>query len=128
MAWPVPMEGRNCVGRQPEVMYVTPSKPNIWYGMVVADQRFTTQQSAKLIELGRDPVTAEAIAVKRNATDREFYWNNRQLPPYFEMMCPVLARRADGKIKVIAPSGGFTFVRPDGWAGAPGRARERFYG
>ncbi len=123
---PVPMEGRNCVGRQPAVMYITPSKPNIWYGRIIDDRRFTEQQSAKLIELGRDPVTAEAIEVKRNATDREYYWNTRDLPPYFQMMCPVVARRADGKIKVIAPSGAATFVRSDGWAGAPGRIRRRF--
>lgn len=114
---------RKCLGRQPDIMKITPSSPNIWWGTIVEDRRFTVQQEAKLITLGKNPVTCEAIEVKRNATDREMFWGDTDLPPFYAMMCPVVSRRADGKIKVITPSGDNKLVNADGWSGRPGKSR-----
>jgi hypothetical protein len=114
------------VGRQPEVKIITPSKPNPWYGAFEEGKPFTEQQVAAMITAGITPVGCEAIEVKRNATDREYYWPLNSPPPYFAFQCPVIGRRADEKIKVISPSGSPQFVRSDGWVGAPGKPRKDY--
>lgn len=114
---------RTCIGRQPAVMLITPSAPYSWYGTIRDNRRFTEQQNAKLITAGKDPLTCEAITVRRNATDREHYWPLGSLPPYFAFDCPVVAHMADGRVKVIAPSGENKIVLKDGWVTRPGRRR-----
>lgn len=114
---------RICIGRQPAVMMVTPSAPYAWYGTIRDERRFTEQQIGKLITAGKDPLTCEAIEVRRNATDREHYWPIGSLPPYFAFECPVVTRLADGRIKIIAPSGENKIVLRDGWVTRPGRAK-----
>ena len=119
------------VGRQPARVQIAPSKSYPWYGSIrggVADaigikggDRFTVQQEAELIRQGRDVPTAEALLVKRQASARELYWPLGQLPPVFAFQCPVIGHRADGKVKVISPSGDVKHVLPDGWSHRPFR-------
>ncbi|MDR6850159.1 hypothetical protein [Sphingomonas sp. BE137] len=104
-------------------MLVTPSNPNPWYGTIREGRRFTEQQNAKLISANKDPLTCESIEVRRNATDREYYWPTGTYPPFFAFDCPVLARMADGRVKVIAPSGQNKIVLKDGWVTRPGRRK-----
>ena len=68
-----------------------------------------------------DPPTVEVITVRRQATDREMWWPIGSPPPVFAFECPVIHRRADGKVRVIAPAGMVKLVRADGWAGFPCR-------
>jgi len=115
------------IGRQPATCYITPSKPNPWYGTIiggVADklavsggERFTAEQLRILRELGLDPATVDAITVTRNATQRELYWSKLSPTPQFQFDCPVLDRRADGRISIVAPAGLAETVDADGFAG-----------
>ena len=109
------------IGRQPDRVHITPSRSQPWYGAIVTGRRFTRQQEAELIKLGADIATAEAITVKRQATGRELWWPTGQLPPVYAFECPVILRRADGRVKVITPSGERKLVRADGWAHPPRR-------
>jgi hypothetical protein len=118
------------IGRQPSCIRVTPSKePSPWYGAIVGGektgfdghsitggQRFTEQQVAQLIKRGADILTAPAITVRRNA--HEIYHNFLELPGVYEFDCPVVHRRADGRVRVIAPSGAEKIVEGDGWTTA----------
>ncbi|WP_242183288.1 hypothetical protein [Sphingomonas sp. CARO-RG-8B-R24-01] len=117
---------RQFVGRQPEIKLVTPSKPNPWYGSFEEGKPFTHQQVAAMITAGITPVGCEAIEVKRNATNGEYWWPLRSPPPYFAFQCPVIGRMADGRIKIISPSGLPQIVRSDGWVGAPGKPRKDY--
>lgn len=119
----------NVIGRQPYFVLVTPSKdPFPWYGSIVGGertgfdghsitggQRFTEQQVAQLIKRGCDILTADAIAVRRNSADSELWCPIGQLRAVYEFECPVVHRRADGRIRVIAPSGEEKLVEGDGW-------------
>lgn len=107
------------MGRQPERLYFAPSKSHPWYGTINGEDRFTVEQVRELMSLGRDPLTAEAIKVHRQATSREMWWPTDYAPPVFEFECPVITRRKDSKVKVITPSGETAWVRADGWAGFP---------
>jgi hypothetical protein len=98
------VSGPDILGRQPETLWITPSRPNPWYGSIVEGQRFTMQQVQALRSLGTDPETAEAVTVTRNATTREMYWPKSSEPPCYQFECPVLARRR-GRISIISPSG-----------------------
>jgi hypothetical protein len=113
----------NVLGRQPEVLHVTPSKPNAWYGTIVEGQRFTRQQLAVLERRSIDPAAVEAISVTRNATSREMYWPSGTVPPVFQFDCPVVHRRADGRVRVIAPNGEEKLVYADGWTTPPPKTR-----
>jgi hypothetical protein len=117
------------IGRQPSCIRVTPSKaPSPWYGAIVGGektgfnghsiaggQRFTEQQVAQLIERGRDVLTVETMTVRRNSTDAEIWSGINQPRPVYEFECPVIHRRADGRVRVIAPSGAEKLVEADGW-------------
>ncbi len=103
------------IGRQPEVRHHIPSKPNPWYGSVVEGDDLTVQQRMALADLG-DRAPAEIMTVRRYATDREMYWGtDNSVRPYFEFTCPVVRRRADGRIYVISPIGDVKLIRDDGW-------------
>lgn len=114
------------VGRQPAVIYITPSQPNPWYGTIVEGQRFTAQQVYWLRVKGIDHETVEAMTVMRQATDREYYWGPGQQAPEFHFECPVLGRRADGRVKVMAPAGDVKLVFGDGWVRRPHKPRRAF--
>ena len=116
------------VGRQPDIKLVTPSSVNPWYGTIVEGRPFTKEQEAQLISRGIGPVGCEAIEVRRNATDREFYWGIGQRPPFFAFQCPVIGRMADGRIKVISPSGFPKIVLRDGWVTRPGKPKGHHFG
>jgi hypothetical protein len=116
----------NILGRQPEVCYIIPSKPNAWYGAIVEGERFTRQQLAVLKQRSIDPETVEAITVTRNATTREYYWPAGSLAPVFQFECPVVHRRADGRVRVIAPIGDEVLVFADGWPTPPPTKRRAY--
>lgn len=103
------------VGRQPETLYIIPSKPQPWYGAIVAGDALTRQQRYAMERRGL-PADAATITVRRLASDREYYWpNGTKQRPYFEFACPIDRRRKDGRIFVIAPSGDVKLVHADGW-------------
>lgn len=118
------------IGRQPATRIIIPSKPNPWYGTIVGyerdnlaqkgGRRFTEEQERALIERGMDPLTCETITVKRQACGvTEITPMLNTVQPVFAFDCPVIGRRKDGKIKIIAPIGDAKFVRADGWAHPP---------
>ncbi len=107
--------------RQPDQIYIVPSKPNAWYGDWNEGERFSGYQLLAMRSLDLDPATVEVITVRRQATDREMWWPIGSPPPVFAFECPVIHRRADGKVRVIAPAGMVKLVRADGWAGFPCR-------
>jgi hypothetical protein len=122
------------LGRQPVTLYIAPSKPNPWYGTIVdgvagkfaitGGERFTAEQAFAIRQRGLDLAKLEVIAVTRNATTREMYWSKSSPTPQYQFECPVLARRRDGRISVISPSGLPEIVDADGFAGrAKGGAR-----
>lgn len=114
------------LGRQPATCYITPSKPNPWYGSIIGGvkgklavtggERFTAEQTAAMREQGFDPGQDEVITITRNATTRELYWPKGSPPPQFQFDCPVLCRR-NGHVKILSPSGLIEWVGPDGFAG-----------
>jgi hypothetical protein len=118
------------VGRQGLSDLWTPSgKRPLWFGTIrgaertaiafVGGERFTEEQEAALISLGRDVLTAPAMLVKRQAGD-ELTCGQYDLPEVFHFECPVTGKvKADGKIQVITPSGATAWVYPDGWAQRP---------
>jgi hypothetical protein len=118
---------RECAGRMPKSVTISPSGEYPWYGRYQDGRRLSEQQHNALISAGADPVNPETITVRRNATDREMWWGIGQYPPYFEFECPVVARLADGRIKVISPSGANKIVLRDGWATRPGKRKVGWY-
>jgi hypothetical protein len=117
------MEGRNCKGRQPEALKWTPSGKQPWYGTIMPERRFTRQQEAALLSAGKCPLTCETITVRRNAADGEFWWPTGSYPPFFEFECPKVSTLADGRHKIIAPSGDTKIVLHDGWVTKPGKRK-----
>lgn len=101
------------IGRQPETLHIIPSKPNPWYGRIVANDDLTLEQRRALDELGSRAPT-ETMVVRRYATDREMYWGGHPRP-YFEFVCPVVTRKRDGRIYVLSPIGDKKLIRDDGW-------------
>lgn len=114
---------RKNMGRQPATLYVTPSGEHPWYGTYLGNRALSEQQFNAMISAGLDLTSPETVTVRRNATDREMWWGLNSFPPYFEFECPVLSRLADGRIKVIAPSGANKIVLSDGWATRPGKRK-----
>ena len=105
--------------RQPATVKWTPSRPSPWYGAARDGDRFTAQQIAALAGRGDSPDTCEAITVRRPASMEEMWWPIGQAAPVFEFDCPVVQRLADGRVKVIAPSGENKIVLGDGWVRRP---------
>lgn len=107
---------------QPEIANYRPSKTTLWYGDRDGVDQLTKQQRHACAMRGVDADDAERQTVRRYASQEEHYWpvcswNPKALPrPFFEFQCPILQRRADGRIKVIAPNGDAALVREDGWA------------
>lgn len=120
---PPPRPMGKVMGRQPDLVQIVPSRPNPWYGSIVPDQRFTLEQLRTLQRRSIDPATVETITVTRNATQAEAYWGLRQLPPVYQFECPVVHRRQDGRIMVIAPIGDEKLVYADGWPTPPRKRR-----
>jgi hypothetical protein len=110
------------LGRQPETLWITPSKPNPWYGSITEGDALTVQQRDYLAkrQLDRAPLT---ITVKRNATHREAWWPRGSVPPQYHFECPVLGRNGDGSVTIVAPAGFAQTVRADGWVGEPGKIK-----
>lgn len=108
--------------RQPDMLVITPSNQSPWVGHVDApDDRFTRAQLYQMGQRGMVPETVEAITVYREATSREMWWPTGAPAPVFQFDCPVLERRRDGKVKVMAPSGEGKFVLANGWVREPSR-------
>lgn len=112
---------RQVLGRRPDLQKWTPSKGlPWWFGTWRDDRRFTAEQERELIALARDPVTAEAMTVTREACWRyEISVPLGTWIPVYQFECPVLAHRADDKVTIIAPDGSRRHIRSDGWATKP---------
>lgn len=110
------------VGRQPEILQIIPSKPNPWYGTIVDGEPLTLEQLRTLDRMSLDPTNTKRVTVRRNATDWEMWWPIGNLPPVYEFECPLLRRRADDRLHVIAPDGTGKLVFADGWT-TPRRGR-----
>ncbi|KQN12028.1 hypothetical protein [Sphingomonas sp. Leaf28] len=117
------------IGRQPATYLITPSKPRpAWYGTIeggektgfgghsiTGGKRFTNEQARECISRGLDVLTAPAITVKRNSSIDEI-WSGAHGPrPVYQFECPIIRRMADGRVRVIAPSGVEKIVEADGW-------------
>ncbi len=119
------------VGRQPSVRQVSPSVRTPWYGNVVGyrnvdgiqvgGERWTTQQAAAILQRGLDPLTCEAMEVRRQAVAAEIWIPVDTLPAVFAFDCPIIKRMAGDKVKVIAAGGQPKIVFADGWGHRPFR-------
>lgn len=131
---PKPRPMGEVIGRQPDRIQINPSRQYPWYGAIVGGElvgfgghtvkggeRFTEQQADQLRKRGKSPETVDTMTVRRNSTDREL-WSGDRLRPVYEFECPVLSRQADGRARVIAPSGAVKLVEADGWT-SPYRRR-----
>ena len=119
----------NVIGRQPASFLITPSKPRpAWYGTIeggektgfgghsiIGGQRFTNEQARECISRGLDVLTAPAMTVRRNVGMLELCLGTRGIPPVYEFQCPIIRKLADGRVRVIAPSGAEKIVEGDGW-------------
>ena len=117
------------IGRQPANYLITPSKPRpAWYGTIeggektgfgghsiTGGQRFTNEQARECISRGLDVLTAPAMTVRRNSTTDETWIGAHQLRPVYQFECPIIRKMADGRVRVIAPSGAEKLVEADGW-------------
>lgn len=125
---PKPRPMGEVIGRQPSFIQINPSRQYPWYGAIVGGQvvgfgghsitggeRFTEQQIATLRKRKLAADKVEAMAVRRNSTDREIYCPLNQLRGVYEFECPVVSRQADGRCRIIAPSGEIKLVEADGW-------------
>ncbi len=126
-----PTNPREPSGRQPDVLHITPSKPNPWYGTIVPGEKFTAEQMAELA--ARRLSCVEMITVRREATDREMYWPIGAWAPVYAFDCPVIGQRVEkftidgrqitlARPKVIAPNGEAKLIRADGWVRRPSRS------
>ena len=107
------------MGRAPPQMVITPSNQGPWIGWLDAGERFTRPQLYYLRHRGFDPATVEWIMVRRCATHREMYIPAGAPTPAFEFECPIILRRADGRLNVLSPSGESKIVLADGWVSHP---------
>lgn len=132
------------IGRQPNIRAMAASMMADgypWYGDIfgydvvdgsqVGGERWTREQVATLIRLGLDPLTCKSMMVRRQSVAQEVIVPLGSLPAVYEFECPVLGTMKSGRIRVIAPNGGFKFVLPDGWGHRPFRrpaeAEDGFY-
>jgi len=111
------------VGRHPAQMVISPSNQSPWLGWRDPGQRFTRPQLYYLRHRGFDPDTVEWIMVRRCATQREMSWSRGDPIPAFEFECPIVLRRADGRLNVLSPSGESKIVLADGWVSHPPQNR-----
>jgi hypothetical protein len=103
----------------PACFIVTPSKaPSPWIGTWGPGARYSHEQLHTMVVRGLNPETAEAIRVKRKAVSSETWWPTGPAPVH-EYDCPIIQRRADGRLTVLAPAGITTLVFADGWARQP---------
>ena len=112
-------------GRQPATMVISPSNQSPWIGRLDPGQRFTRAQIYYLRQRGFDPDTVEWIMVRRCATSREMFLDREQPTPAFEFECPIILRRADGRLNILAPSGDSKIVLADGWVAHPKKKRSQ---
>ncbi len=100
------------LGRQPNLVRITPSKPYpVWCGTIVEGDNLTAQQRLAIGTRGLNPDKLEIVTVHRQAD----CYNEVVCPlntprPEYAFDCPVLSRGADGRVKVLAPRGEAKFV------------------
>lgn len=110
------MIGRRIVSYAMVKRQITPSRVEYWAGTMEDGDRFTAEQARAMDAMAIDPDTVETITVRRPATARELWWPCTEKAPLFEFNCPVIGPlRADGRVKVISPSGVPKLVFQDGW-------------
>ena len=96
----------------PANLRIAPSRSYPWYGYWSPGAQLTDEQIAAAGRAGLDLTAAEIVEVRREATNDEMYRPTGSPAPVYAFHCPVLQRRADGGVKVIAPSGVAKLVRP----------------
>lgn len=96
----------------PSTLRIAPTGSYPWYGYWSPGQRLTDQQQAACALHGIDPAALEIVQVRREATHAEMWRPTGAPAPLYAFDCPVLTRRADGRVKVIAPSGEAKLVSP----------------
>lgn len=106
------------LGRMPERVLIVPSKRQPWYGAWEPGARLSIAQLDELRRRGIDPDTVEVMEVRREATHAEYYIPIHTWPPVFAFECPVIGQYGD-RVRVIAPDGGVSLIRRDGWAHKP---------
>ena len=112
------------LGRQPDVIRITPSKPYpTWSGSIVESDNLTVEQRMAIAQLGLNPDAIEIVTVHRQADCfSEVVCPANSPRPEFAFDCPVLSRGSDGRVKVIAPRGVAKFVTEEAgrlWATKP---------
>lgn len=119
----VDLSERQWAGRQPGILHMNPSRDYPWYGTYLGNREMSEQQFNGLITANMPLVNPPTLTVRRNATDKEMWWGTNQFPPYFQFECPVIKSLADGRYKVISPSGAVKIVLKDGWVTRPGKRK-----
>jgi len=109
----------------PNKAYITPSNINPWRGGRAEGARWTRSQLRQLEARGIDPAGAEGMMVRSVATERDMWWPKTELAPVFVFECPVLGRRADGRVRVISPAGMVKLVNADGSIRSESRSHVR---
>lgn len=112
------------LGRQPDLVRITPSKPYpVWCGSIVEGDNLTAQQRLAIGTRGLNPDTIEIVTVYRQADCRnEVVCPTNSPRPEYAFDCPVLARFADGRVKVLTPRGEAKIVVEEAgrlWASKP---------
>lgn len=136
MRAPVERPMGEIIGRQPASYRLAPSAARFpWYGTIeggegvgfgghsiAGGQRFTNEQARECISRGLDVLTAPALTVRRNVGILELSVGTFRPLPVYQFECPIVHKMADGRVRVIAPSGAEKLVEADGWT-APYRKR-----
>ena len=118
------------IGRQPASYRLAPSAARFpWYGTIeggaltgfgghsiTGGKRFTNEQARECISRGLDVLTAPAMTVRRNVGILELSVGTFRPVPVYEFQCPIVRKMADGRVRVIAPSGAEKLVEADGWS------------
>jgi len=103
---------------------ITPSNIDAWFGYWRGDDELTQQQVRELAEAGFDPATVETMDVFLRTTAKQLWVPSGAFgaPPNYpwrRIRCPIVGRRLDGRVKVIAPIGDRKLVWEDGSINRP---------
>ena len=97
---------------------ITPSKLDPWHGAPAPDGPFTVEQLLELDRRSKSARQVERIVIEREISERELYVAIGNKRPVRRHACPIVGRCKRGswagRLAIIAPSGQFLTVNPDG--------------